>query len=135
LLTALRQVLDRNGEITIRHAHLDAGLMGLTTYRDNTVDLAPDLDAAEWRATLAHELVHLTRGPVPRALAAVEEIAVQRETAALLVPAGPALAQLDRAWSDQEIQELAARYAVDRDTIETVLDPPPLPFPRRPPES
>lgn len=109
--------------------------MGLTTYRDNTVDLASDLTAAEWRSTLAHELVHLARGPVPRALAAVEEVAVQRVTAELLIPPAAALAQLDRSWSDQEIQTLAARYAVDRDIIETVLDPPALPFPPPPPRS
>ncbi|MDN5918555.1 MAG: ImmA/IrrE family metallo-endopeptidase [Pseudonocardia sp.] len=125
-------MLDQHGEITIRHADLDQGLMGLTTYRDNTVDLASDLTAAEWRSTLAHELVHLTRGPVPRALAAVEEVAVQRVTAELLIPPAAALAQLDRSWSDQEIQTLAARYAVDRDVIETVLDPPALPFPPPP---
>ncbi|MBW0090518.1 ImmA/IrrE family metallo-endopeptidase [Pseudonocardia oceani] len=107
--------------------------MGATVFGESLVAIAPDLTPNEWRSTLAHELVHLARGPVSTERAAVEEHQVQKETARMLVPAGPALAQLDRQWTEQEIQDLAARFAVDRDTVETALRAPifmPLPRPR-----
>ncbi|MHA6626926.1 ImmA/IrrE family metallo-endopeptidase [Pseudonocardia sichuanensis] len=129
LLTTLREVLRHRGEVTIRQSDLE-GLMGLAEFDTSTVSLDPELNAGEWRSTLAHELLHLLRGPVPRRLAATEEAAVQHETATLLFPAGQALGELDREWSDDDIQVLAARYGVDRDVIETAVHgPPTLPFP------
>jgi uncharacterized protein DUF955 len=133
LLTTLRDVLRRRGEVTIRHTDLD-GLMGLTEFDSHTIHLDPGLSSGEWRSTLAHELLHVLRGPVPRRLAATEEAKIRHETAQLLFPAGAALGEFDREWSEDDIQRLAARYDVDRDVIATAVHgPPTLPFPVVPP--
>lgn len=131
LIQTLRDVLVRHGDLTIRMADLN-GALGRTQFATRTVHLAPGQSLPEMRSTLVHELVHLLRGPVPRRLAATEEVAVQHQTARILVPDGPELAARRR-WTDEDMQELAARYLVDRDTIEVALDPPTVPWPR--PES
>lgn len=122
LLDMLQEILERDGELHLRHVDLPPGRLGLAHFRQRLVTLARGLDRGEWRGTLGHELMHLKRGPVAREHAEAEEEEVQRETAAMLVPPGPALAQLGREWSDGEIQEFASRFVVDRDTIETALD-------------
>lgn len=38
--------------------------LGLTSWHDKTITLDPDQDQAQRRSTLAHELVHVERGPV-----------------------------------------------------------------------
>lgn len=128
-MSTLRKIIQRDGEITIREADL-GGLLGATVFASTptAVVLAPELTPDEWRSTLAHELMHVLRGPVPRHLAAAEEEAVQHATAAMLVPGASALAQLDHAWSTKEIQQLAARHLVDQDTMETALNPPTIPI-------
>lgn len=132
LLSILREVLTRHGAVTIREVDIDE-LMGVTVFDSHTIALSPDLSPCEWRSTLAHELMHLLRGPVPHRLAATEEAAVRHETATRLFPDGQALAELGREWSDEELQSLAARYGVDRGIIDdVVLGAPTLPFPKIP---
>ncbi|MFC5993516.1 ImmA/IrrE family metallo-endopeptidase [Pseudonocardia hispaniensis] len=127
----LYDVLTRRGGLSIRMADLD-GALGFTEFRSQTVYLATGMTVAELRSTLVHELVHLLRGPVPRRLVGTEEVAVQHQTARILVPDGAELAE-QRRWTEDDLQELAARYRVDRDVIETALNPPTIPWPR--PES
>lgn len=131
VLGVLFQALDRHGQVTLRRADLN-GLMGLTQFPERTINFAPDLSYPEWRSTFAHELIHLCRGPVPHRLADTEEVSVQLEAAALLVPAGKELAEDERTWGEDDIQRLAARYAVDRALIVDAVNPPTLPFPRYP---
>lgn len=69
---------------------------GLTDFARRTVTLHRDLDEVEARTTLAHELVHLERGPVPPAETAIEEALVDILVAARLIPVAslPSLAAL-----------------------------------------
>ncbi|GEL17649.1 ImmA/IrrE family metallo-endopeptidase [Pseudonocardia asaccharolytica] len=132
LIQALYDVLTRRGRLSLHMTDLPTGALGFTHFDSQTVYLAAGQTLPEMRSTLVHELVHLLRGPVPRRLAATEEVAVQHQTAHLLVPDGAELAG-QRRWTEEDLQELAARYLVDRDTIETALNPPTIPWPR--PES
>jgi len=64
IVLMLRELLERNGEITIRLADLDElGFLGLTDFVDRTIDLSHTLDEAEFRWTLVHELLHHLYGP------------------------------------------------------------------------
>ncbi|WP_181312505.1 hypothetical protein [Nocardioides campestrisoli] len=65
--------------------HLPPGVLGLTDYARRTVTLALGMTQAERRSTIAHELVHIERGPVPAAYVAREERIVDVITARQLV--------------------------------------------------
>jgi hypothetical protein len=76
----LREVLARDGEVTIRTADLRPGRYGETHFVDRLISLATDLPDGEWRPTLVHELLHLIRGPVRLRDADTEETEVERIT-------------------------------------------------------
>lgn len=122
LLVTLREALDRHGEVVVRQADLP-GLLGAAEY-PAVVYLAVGLTTAQLRGTLAHELVHLRRGPVPPARAGDEEVAVRREAALILVPGAPVPADLGAGWTEQDIAELAARYEVDPDVAQAAVSAP-----------
>lgn len=104
--------------------------MGATRFRPGPgVYLDDRLSEREWLSTLLHELLHVQRGPVPRVLAATEEAVVRHEAAKALVPDAPALAMLDRAWSTDDVHELAARHGIDFLTARDAVDPPTIPLP------
>lgn len=67
---------------------MPGGWMGCTDHAKGTIWIASGLTQAERRCTLAHELGHLARGPVPTdpALAATEERAVDEWAAKRLLP-------------------------------------------------
>ena len=95
-------------------------MLGFTDHATQTITLDPRQSQAERRCTLAHELEHVRRGPMPidpRA-AAREESAVEQATARALIGLerlGDALA-----WSLDE-HEVAEVLWVDVDTLLTRL--------------
>lgn len=105
---------------TLCWATLPVDLMGLTTWADQTVTLDRSLLQAERRCTIAHEVEHIRRGPVPSepVLAAREEAAVDVAVARRLIDIrdlGEALA-----WS-QVIVEVADELWVSEETLRTRL--------------
>ncbi len=102
----------------LRWRDLGPDRLGETWHQVSTIVLAPDLTQAERRSTLTHELVHLERGPVPPALRAREERAVDAEAACRLIT----LEQLADAlvWSFDD-HELAEELWVDVATVRARL--------------
>lgn len=104
----------------IAWAHLPGDLVGLTHYEARVIILDRRLTQAERRSTLAHELEHVRRGPMPAdpVLAAREEEAVNRAAARCMVDIvhlGDALA-----WT-VDLDEAAEELWVDRPTLEARL--------------
>ncbi|WP_314711849.1 ImmA/IrrE family metallo-endopeptidase [Propionibacterium acidifaciens] len=94
---------------TLAEAELPAGRAGQADFVRRVVTLRPGLSQAQRRCTLAHELVHVERGPVPADpwLAAREERAVEAEAARRLIgldALADALAW--SAWPDEVADEL-----------------------------
>lgn len=89
------------------------GQLGLTDYAARTITLDPDQDQAQRRSTLAHELVHVERGPAPHWCKTREEALCDREAARRLIgirELGEALAwahnlaeAADDLWVDDEL--------------------------------
>lgn len=103
---------------SLQWAHLPEGLLGWADHRTNTIALDPCQTQAERRCTIAHELEHVLRGPVPADpwLAAREESAVGQAAARALISIealGDALA-----WS-LDVHEVADVLWVDVDTLRT----------------
>ena len=69
---------------------LPPGLMGSTCHRRRVITLDLRLSQAERRCTIAHELEHVERGPMPSdpILAAREEESIERAVARRLVTMG-----------------------------------------------
>lgn len=130
ILLALREALHRKGTLVLRLSDFE-GLLGATDFTgdDPRVYLGGAQTAAGWRSTLAHELLHVLRGPVPEFMERTEEMVVRHQAAAMLIPEGPAMAWMDRPWSRDDIQAVAARYAVDFETAADALNPPTIPLP------
>jgi hypothetical protein len=92
--------------------------VGLTTYATKTITLHPDLDQAQRRSTLAHELEHVRRGPCAEHLWPREEVIVEAIAARKLVgirELGEALA-----WA-RDFDEAAQELWVDRSIIDARL--------------
>lgn len=107
--------------VTLRWAHLPAGVWGLTHHPTATVTLAHGLDQAERRCTVAHELEHVRRGPVPSWLQQREEAAVDRAVARKLLPSILAVGEA-LAWAQLRIGEAAEELWVDEATLRARLD-------------
>ena len=92
---------------------------GLTCWRSKTITLDRGLLQAERRSTLAHELEHVRRGPVPEWHWAREEAIVEREAARRMIDIrdlGEALA-----WS-HDLHEAADELWVDVELLRARLD-------------
>lgn len=89
--------------------------LGCTHFRADLITMSTQQTQAERRCTIAHELVHLERGPVPPHLEAREEEVVEREAARRLIDLhdlGEALAWspypcevADELWVDEAMLE------------------------------
>jgi hypothetical protein len=101
-------------------ARLPADLLGVTDFRTRTVILDDRLLQAERRCTLAHELEHIRRGPVPTdpVLAAREEVAIDQTVARKLIDIGELGDAL--AWASG-LAEAAQELWVDEDTLSARL--------------
>lgn len=100
----------------LEEAVLPAGRFGLVDWARRVVTVDCRLSAAQRRCTLAHELVHVERGPVPADpwLAAREEAAVEAEAARRLIGIDALADAL--AWSSQPA-EIADELWVDVQTL------------------
>ena len=99
---------------------LPPGLMGSTCHRRRVITLDLRLSQAERRCTIAHELEHVERGPMPSdpILAAREEESIERAVARRMVTIralGDALA-----WA-RTLDEAAEELWVDVATLEARL--------------
>lgn len=106
---------------TLHWTQLPPGLVGLTDFDDRTVTLDPRLLQTERRCTIAHEIEHILRGPLPNhpVLAAREESAVDRAVARKLIPLQPLGEAL--AWS-HTLAEAADELWVDEACLQTRLN-------------
>lgn len=99
---------------------LPAGLLGYTDHAARTIHLRAGLSQAQRRATLAHELRHVERGPVLCHLVDLEEVQVDQETARELIPLGSLVAAM-RWCHEWNVAELADELWVDQATVRTRL--------------
>lgn len=114
------RVLRSLPEWTVRFVDLPDGMLGGTDHEGRVIYLARGLTQAQRRATLAHELQHVDRGPVPPALVELDEAEVDQAAARELIP----LASLVEAvqWChEQDVAEMAEELWVDPDTLLTRL--------------
>lgn len=85
---------------TVTHKPLPEQVLGEVHWPTRTITIDPRQPAAAARSTLAHELEHIRRGPLPAdpVLAAREELVVEKVTARSLISVhalGEALAESD----------------------------------------
>lgn len=114
-----------DGGITIKTAEL-SGVLGLTLFGSRVILMDPRQSPEQWRCTLLHELIHLSRGPVAPEQAAAEEDIVSHLAALLLIPDSTQLAEFD--WTLEGMRELARQRGVDVETVEAALNPPTMPL-------
>lgn len=96
------------------------GRVGRTTWHDKTITLDPDQDQAQRRSTLAHELVHVERGPVGdpywhREERLVDQIAARRligirELGEALAWAHNVTEAADELWVDEDLLWVRLRH-------------------------
>lgn len=108
--------LDVEAPWVLEEAVLPPAQFGCVDWARRVVTVDCRLSAAQRRCTLAHELVHIERGPVPRDpwLAAREEAAVEAEAARRLIPLDALAGAL--AWSRRP-DEVAEELWVDVQTL------------------
>lgn len=92
--------------------------LGETDYDRRTVTLSPGMTQAQRRCTIAHEVAHVERGPVPGHLQGREEEAVDVLAARRLIT-WPDLR--DAALWARSVHELADELWVDEATVECRL--------------
>lgn len=92
----------------------DEDLLGRTDFDSRTVTLAKGMTQAQRRSTIAHETVHIERGPVPAWLQSREEVQVDQVAARRLI-AWPDLLDACR-WA-RTVHELAEELWVDEDMV------------------
>ena len=121
---------ERRGDVEVITAPLPAECGGAVVQRRPGrawVVLDPDLDPAEQRCRLAHELVHLERGSVRApcappswdAVVAREELAVDREVASWLVPSRE-LARFVRGHASADLGITSAIVATEFEVTEPI---------------
>lgn len=103
------------------HARLPIDVKGVCDFQAKRITLDADLLEVEARCTLAHELLHAIRGPVPAnpVLAAREERQVERQAARGLIPLGALIEALK--WSRLP-SEVAEALGVDEDMLGARVD-------------
>lgn len=71
---------------TLAWANLPEGTYGLTDHRTQTIILQRGMTYEERRCTIAHEVEHARRGPVPAHRELQEELLIDRKVSRLLLP-------------------------------------------------
>jgi hypothetical protein len=94
--------------------------MGWTDWLTRTVTLDKRLRQTERRCTIAHENLHITRGPVPDdpVIVAREELVIEKMVARCLIPLDRLCETLAWAWTKHEAAE---ELWVDPQTLTTRL--------------
>ncbi|MFN8147969.1 MAG: ImmA/IrrE family metallo-endopeptidase [Candidatus Nanopelagicales bacterium] len=108
--------------ISVMFMPLPDGVLGCWAPDVRTIYLSPDLDQAERRSTLTHELIHAVRGDEPCVSTVLEirqEAIVEAEAARLLIPLVDLAAAL--MWCHDE-SELADELWVDEGLVRARLD-------------
>lgn len=80
------EVFARQDGWKLRFDYLPDGTMGETDFAEQTVTLAQGLNQHERRCTIAHEGLHILRGPVRPHRKLAEELTIDRRVARLLLP-------------------------------------------------
>lgn len=106
--------------VTLIWADLGPHLLGLTDHATATVVLNRGLSQAQRRCTIAHELTHVERGPVPGWLTAREEREVDKVVARQLLPDVEAVGEA-LAWA-HTLVEAADELWVDEPTLRARLE-------------
>ena len=101
-------------EVTLMFEPLVGRKMGRTCFRTSTITLDSSLLQRERNDALAHERIHLERGPAVVGFEDADERAVQIETARRLIPIG-ALCQALR-WT-RNVRELAEELHCTPETV------------------
>jgi Zn-dependent peptidase ImmA (M78 family) len=112
------EALGQLDQVRLERADLPSGQRGRIHFSSCTITLGRQLLDVEQRCTLAHELVHLERGPVIRRLVRREERAVSAIAARRLVPMS-ALRTAIRSGCPGD--ELAEELGVDVRTVQVRL--------------
>lgn len=104
----------------LRWGRLAEGVSGFTDWGSRTIVLDSRLDAAEKRATIAHEVMHAERGPAlsdPQSVAD-EERAAEAHAARMLIPVE---ALRDLLPVVRDLDAVAAALLVDRALLDARL--------------
>ena len=105
---------------TVIFADLPDGMLGATDHQRKVIYLDRGMTQAQRRATLAHELQHVHRGPVSAALVEQDEQDVDHAASRELIPIESLVSAVK--WCHHgDLDELADELWVDRDTVETRL--------------
>lgn len=120
----LERMFDNRGELhgwDVVHARLPVDVKGVCDFHAKRITLDVDLLEIEARCTLAHELLHAMRGPVPAnpVLAAREERQVEQQAARRLIPLGALIEALK--WSRRH-SEVAEALGVDEGMLGARVD-------------
>lgn len=115
----LERMFDNRRELRgwdVVHTRLPVDVKGVCDFQAKRITLDVDLLEVEARCTLAHELLHAIRGPVPAnpVLAAREERQVEQQAARRLIPLGALIEALK--WSRRP-SEVAEALGVDEDML------------------
>lgn len=113
------RVIASVARFTLEWAHLPDGKRGHTDHDNRTVTLTLGMNQAERRSTIAHEVEHVRRGPVPAYLKAREERVVDDLAARRLIPFPRLVEALVWAYDDHE---LAEELWVDVEVVRARLD-------------
>lgn len=101
-------------------ADMDPGEYGYTDHSTKTVVIRAGMSFEERRSTIAHEIHHIYRGPVPDHKTLAEELLVDRCAARLLLPSMMDIADC-LAWARGNLDEAAAELWVDPWMLEVRL--------------
>src|SRR5687768_12532490 len=105
-LLAILDALPEDDALRIRRTHLPADVLGDVDFDTHEIRIADTATTPEFRATLAHELVHIQRGAYYPSETDDEEALVEATAARLLVPRDHLPAILEAADPHQVADEL-----------------------------
>lgn len=108
------RTLRRRPDITLELVRLRAPQTAGVIHATRTILLDPRIGQRHRNDAVAHELVHLERGPAVVGFEVHEERAVEEETARRLIPIGDLCRALR--WT-RDVDELAEELWVSRETL------------------
>lgn len=121
LAAAMLELLRCTPDITIRLHDLRRDLVGEVEFSSRIISISPTVTVPVFRSTLAHELIHLRRGPALLGHEDHEERVVDEETASLLVPPTVLPPVLDTADAHRIARELGVDLATARLGIDLAM--------------
>ena len=108
------------GQLRVTLLWHDDGNMGETNFDNRTVSLRRGMTVAQRRSTLAHELVHVDRGPVPAGTTPCEEVLADLTAAQRMI--SPSIIRDLPELVDKHGQSAAQDFLeIDREMLESAL--------------